>query len=214
MTTVEAWLQLWKGLGASACPAQAHGLGGASGAFERFAADYAGLAAKPASSPQDLEDRLRELQALAQRFYAGILPAWPAASSRGLAAASLAWAGQVAEIAQATAQAFAARLARADRPQTLRLAFDAWIDCAEAAFQCVARKSAFAAAQAALCNELVRLRAGQQGLLEQASRLAGVPTRGEVDALHDSVRELRRQLAARPAPAPVQRAPRRRGPPR
>ena len=119
----------------------------------------------------------------------------------------------LAEIGRATASAFVARLGGGDPPRTLRATVDAWIDCAERAFQSAAHSDAFAQAQARLLNELVRLRIHEQALLEQASRLAGVPTRAEVDALHDSVQELKAELARRPAaPAATAAVPRKKRP--
>jgi hypothetical protein len=97
----------------------------------------------------------------------------------------------------ATASGFARRLEAEPRPATLRAAFDAWVDAAEDAFRDVAFTAGFTQAQAALCNELVRLRSRQQGALDDAMRLTGMPSRGEVDALHDTVRELKAALAAR-----------------
>ncbi|MCX7058374.1 MAG: hypothetical protein NTZ79_14670 [Proteobacteria bacterium] len=184
MGDLDAWLQLWKGLSVPTGPAAAEALGGASAAFTRFASDYARLAAQPPASPVEQARWLAGLEVLARSFYAGVLPAAPIGTPV-LAAASAAWSAQLGVIARDTAARFAA--------------FDAWIECAEAAFQQAARGEAFAAAQAQLFNELVRLRAAQQALAEQAARLAGVPSRAEVDALHDTLRSLRAELAARPA---------------
>ncbi|MEI8297888.1 MAG: poly(R)-hydroxyalkanoic acid synthase subunit PhaE [Pseudomonadota bacterium] len=206
MGGLDAWLQLWKGLSVPAGPAAAEALGGASAAFTRFASDYARLAAKLPASPAEQARWLAELETLARSFYAGVLPAAPIGTPV-LAAAFAAWSAQLGVIARDTATRFAVRLATAPAPATLRETFDAWIDCAEAAFQQAARGEAFVAAQAQLFNELVRLRAGQQALAEQAARLAGVPSRAEVDALHDSLRSLRAELAARPAKRARRRRP-------
>ncbi len=189
-------MRLWTGPAAGS----AGGLGAATAAFERFATDYARLATLPCATPAEWE-------ALARRLAAEVLPAWPAAPAPGAAEGG---ATVMAAMGAATAQGFARRLAAAPRPATLRGAFDAWVDAAEAAFREVAFSPAFTGAQAALCNELVRLKSQQQGALDEAMRLVGMPSRGEVDALHDRVRELQAALAAREAPAP--RARRRRKP--
>ena len=116
---------------------------------------------------------------------------------------------------RATAISFAARLAAPEPPATLRATFDAWIDCAEAAFQAAAHSEAFAQAQARLFNEFVRAKARQQTLIERLAKSAGVPTRSEVDALHDELRALKGELAAaRATPAAPRAAPRRRAPPK
>ncbi len=198
---VPRWSGPWAaGTDPSAPPAEP---GDAGAAFVRFAADFARIGA-PLAAASDPAARARlegDLEALAQRFFAGAVPSWPAQTGQGAewAVALQAWSIVLAEIARATASAFVARLRAADAPRTLRATFDAWIDCAEGSFQSAAHSDAFAQAQARLLNELVRLRIRQQELLEQASRLAGVPTRREVDALHDSVLELKAELARRPA---------------
>jgi hypothetical protein len=182
---LDAWLRLWAGPGAG----PAGGLGMASAAFQRFAADYAQLAAKPGATRAEWE-------ALGRRLSAEIMPAWPV----GLApAAAEGGAAALAAMSAAIASGFARRLKAEPRPATLRAAFDAWVDAAEEAFRATAFTDGFTAAQAALCNELVRLRSSQQATLDEAMRLAGMPSRGEVDALHDSVRELREALASREA---------------
>ena len=189
------------------------GLEDAGAAFARFAADFARIGAPlaAASDPAARAQLEQQLEALAQHLVAGAVPSWPAQPGQGAewAVALQTWSMVLAEIARATASAFVARLRGADPPRTLRATFDAWIDCAERAFQSAAHSDAFAQAQARLLNELVRLRIRQQALLEQASRLAGLPTRREVDALHDSMQQLKAELARRPAaPAATARAPR------
>ena len=194
---LEAWLKLWTGPAAG----PAGGLGGAAESFQRFAADYARLGTLAGTGHSDWE-------AAARRLTAELLPAWPAgvgpATAEGAAAA-------LASMTAATAAGFVRRLQAQPQPRTLRATFDAWVDAAEEAFRSVAFTASFTATQAAFCNELVRLRAAQQGFVDEAARLTGLPSRGEVDALHDTVRELRRELAERASPAPPRR-PRRRKP--
>jgi hypothetical protein len=188
-------------------------LGPAGSAFARFAQDFArcyeqGRGARSAEDSARLDG---ELQALAQRFHASAIPAWPVLNAAGSEwpAALAAWSMVLAEIARDTAARFAARLASSLSPPTLRSAFDAWIDCAEAAFQAAAHSEAFAAAQARLINELVAVRGRQQALIEQGARALGLPTRSEVDGLHAAIRELRRGLdEARNAAPPRPAAPR------
>jgi hypothetical protein len=193
-------------------------LGGAGSAFARFAQDFARSfeQGQGARSAEDFARRNGELQALAQRFHASAIPAWPTQNAAGSEwpAALAAWSMVLADIARDTAARFAARLASSQPPATLRAGFDAWIDCAEAAFQAAAHSEAFAAAQARLVNELVAVRGRQQALIEQGARALGLPTRSEIDGLHAAIRELRRGLdAARSAKAPQPASPgaRRRG---
>jgi len=194
--TLDAWLQLWTGPGAG----PAGGLGMATAAFQRFATDYVRLAATPGATRADWE-------ALARRLAAEVMPAWPVGLAPGAAEGG---AAALAAMSTATASGFARRLQAEPRPATLRAAFDAWVDAAEEAFRATAFTDGFTAAQAALCNELVRLRSNQQRALDEAMRLAGMPSRGEVDALHDTVRELREALASRDARTGAPRRRRRR----
>jgi poly(hydroxyalkanoate) synthase III subunit E len=188
-------------------------LGGAGSAFARFAQDFARCyeQGQGTGSAEDFARRNGELQALAQRFHASAIPAWPALNAAGSEwpAALAAWSMVLADISRDSAARFAARLASSQPPATLRAAFDAWIDCAEAAFQAAAHSAAFAAAQARLINELVAVRGRQLALIEQGARALGLPTRSEVDGLHAAIRELRRGLdEARNAPPPRPAAPR------
>jgi hypothetical protein len=226
MDNPDAWLNEWRSLGqaewqrwlgaglAGAGSAPPAALQVAAAAFTTFADEFGRLARSAAGAGPAQAERLRgELETLAQDFFARVLPPWPSWPGQGAewAAALGAWSSVLAEIARATATAFAARLAAPDPPATLRATFDAWIDCAEGAFQSAAHSEAFAQAQARLFNELVRARARQQSLIEQLARGVGVPTRSEVDALHDELRALKAELAAARSATP---AARRKRPPR
>jgi hypothetical protein len=220
----DPWQQAWAAFQrATTQGAGGAGLADARAAFEAFAADYVRLA-RLATPPAGRGTKVAELAALwrtsAARLVEGVAPTAAASGTApAFQAALAAWAAIQAGIATDTAERFAARLVAPPRPATLRAAFDAFIDCAEAAFHAAARTDAFAAAQARLLNELVRLRAEQQRLVDQTARLAGLPVRAEVDALYDSVRALGAELAALKAAArPAARAPkvrpaRRRGAP-
>ena len=150
------------------------------------------------SSPREPAATSAELTQFAQRLFSQALPRWPAAD-----AALPEWAraletinAVLADAARDAATRYAALLRAEAAPTTLRGLFDAWIDCAEAAFQSVAHTERYASAQAALLNEFVTLCARQQELAERASRALGQPTRAEVDALHSTLRELKAELAA------------------
>lgn len=95
-----------------------------------------------------------------------------------------------------------------------RALFDLWIDAAEEAYADIALSPRFRDAYAALVNSQMRLRAGVQAEVEQASAQLGMPTRTELDSAHRKIvqleRELRRlrdmvqaQAAATPDPAPA-----------
>ncbi len=200
-----AWKRLGEGfLGGTGVPP---GPVDATAAFARFAADYAALS-RPAAGPAAPEawNRFtRDLHALADRFVGSAVPTWPAPAAAGAEWASAvdAWAKVLADISTETARRFATSLA-ADPPATLRATFDRFIDSAEGAYQVAAHSDAFIAAQARLLNEFVRARGRQQEFLERGARALGLPTRSEVDALYDQLRELR---ATAPLPsAPQKRA--------
>jgi hypothetical protein len=211
MDNTEPWLAHLRGLAESvgglpgwrAAPG-VPGLGEASAAFARFAEDY-GRLTRPAGAAGSAEQHARfhaELRALAERLVGTALPAWAGASGAGpdLRSALEAWSGVLSGIASDTAARFAARLSGPEPPATLRAAFDAWIDCAEDAFQQAAHGETFVTGQARLLNALVAERARQQELVDRGARALGLPTRAEVDGLHDALRDLRMQLAAATPP--------------
>ena len=168
----------------------------------RFAELARSTAPPPAAGPSAAAGAAagvsEELAAFARRLFSQALPRWPGAD-----AAFPEWAralenfnAVLAEAAREAATRYGALLRGESAPTTLRGLFDAWIDCAEAAFQSAAHTERYASAQATLINEFATLRARQQELAERAARALGQPTRAEVDALHATVRELRAELAA------------------
>ena len=155
------------------------------------AAAAGGATAGGAAAPQELLE-------FAQRLFSQALPRW-----QGAEAAAPEWAralasmnAVLADAARDAATRYAGLLRGEVAPSTLRGLIDAWIDCAEAAFQSAAHTERYASAQAALLNEFVTLRGRQQELAEWASRALGQPTRAEVDALHATLRELKGELDA------------------
>ena len=214
----KAWLAEWQRLSegvlarAGRPPDGRGGLEDAGAAFAYFADAYARLAPPAAGTTgaaggEDWQRFIKELGALAEGFVSGAFPAWPAPAggSAAWSAALRDWSQVLAGIAADTARRFATRHA-ADPSISLRATFDRWIDCAEAAYQSAARSDAFVAAHARLVNEFVAERGRQHALLERGARAFGMPTRAEVDALHDTVRALREAEKAPAPPAPKPRA--------
>lgn len=78
--------------------------------------------------------------------------------------------------------------------QTPRALFDLWVDAAEQAYAAIALSPDFRAAYGELVNAQMRLRAGIQGEIEQASAQLGMPTRTELDGAHRKIVELERAL--------------------
>lgn len=98
-----------------------------------------------------------------------------------------------------------------------RALFDLWVDAAEEAYAEIALSQEFRKVYAELANAQMRLRAGIQAQIEQASRLFDLPTRSELDGAHRKIVELERAVrrlrdAVAPGqggpPAPAQPSPR------
>jgi Poly(R)-hydroxyalkanoic acid synthase subunit (PHA_synth_III_E) len=116
------------------------------------------------------------------------------------------------EIANTAAQRFVARLgaaatAPATPEQALKL-YELWVSCAEEAYAATVHKEEFAHLQAELANTSAALLVEQRRHAEALVRAFGLPTRSEVDALYEQLKELRRQLAERTAESTRSAAPR------
>lgn len=102
-----------------------------------------------------------------------------------------------------------AQRAEQGRPlQTLRELYELWIDCGEAAFARIAHDEAFIATQAACGNALSELKRAQGVLIEQWLKAHDLPTRSELNGVHQRLRDLQArvaelgaQSAGMPAPA-------------
>lgn len=107
----------------------------------------------------------------------------------------------VEQIRQALDDAFALfekRLGEHETPgsqlTSARAMFDLWIEVAEEAYAKVALSDAFQQVYASLGNAQMRLRSAVQREVEQISERVGLPTRTEMDAAHQRIAELERQL--------------------
>jgi hypothetical protein len=72
-------------------------------------------------------------------------------------------------------------------------AYDEWIASAEAAYATLAHGAAFARLLGELCNTLNALKVQRGKLLEYFARQLDLPTRAEIDSLHQQIRALRKQ---------------------
>jgi hypothetical protein len=72
-------------------------------------------------------------------------------------------------------------------------AYDEWIESAEAAYATLAHGATFARLLGELCNTLNALKVQRGKLLEYFARQLDLPTRAEVDSLHQQIRALREQ---------------------
>ncbi len=93
---------------------------------------------------------------------------------------------------------FEDKLAEREAPgrqvQSVRALFDLWIDAAEDAYAKIALSQEFREVYGRLVDAQMRVRAGVQNAVEQASALFGMPTRTELDGAHRKIVALERQV--------------------
>ncbi len=77
---------------------------------------------------------------------------------------------------------------------SVRAAYDLWVDCAEEAYADVASGDEFPRIQARLTNTLMVLKRHEQQMAEELQAALNVPTRGELNTTHARVQGLRREL--------------------
>jgi class III poly(R)-hydroxyalkanoic acid synthase PhaE subunit len=86
------------------------------------------------------------------------------------------------------------RLQSGATPGSMKEMYDLWVEAAETVYAKAAHGSAFMQAQAELANAASQLRTAQRELLEEWSRQFDLPTRAELNTLHQQVRELQAAL--------------------
>jgi class III poly(R)-hydroxyalkanoic acid synthase PhaE subunit len=89
-----------------------------------------------------------------------------------------------------------ARAGSDDPVQGFRELYDLWVECSEQVFSTVAHSSAYAHLQGELGNASMRLRARMQKVIEQGLKQFDLPTRSELNSLHQQVRLLKQKVAA------------------
>ena len=130
--------------------------------------------------------------------------------------ASSAYAALMAKAQQEAFLIFENRLIDHEEPgrqlQSARALFDLWIDAAEEGYAEIALSPEFREVYGRLVNAQMRVRAGVQRMVEDASAQLGMPTRSELDGAHRKlaqlereVRRLRDALAAAPRPGGARR---------
>jgi len=109
------------------------------------------------------------------------------------------------------ALAFAAQLTTSQRDasksgspdlESLRAAYDAWIECAEEAYARVAHSDSFSSALAELMNAVSALRTEAQANCEVWAKALDLPTRSELNAVIRRVGSLEAQLRSKGASRP------------
>jgi class III poly(R)-hydroxyalkanoic acid synthase PhaE subunit len=86
------------------------------------------------------------------------------------------------------------RLKGGAAPATLKEIYDLWVDSAETVYAQAARSAAFVQAQAELTNATSELRTAQRDLLEEWARQFDLPTRAELNSIHQQLRDLKAAL--------------------
>src|SRR5262249_13008118 len=88
----------------------------------------------------------------------------------------------------------APRLKSGAAPGSLKEIYDLWVDSAEGVYAQAARSAAFVQAQAELTNATSQLRSAQRELLEEWARQFDLPTRAELNSIHQQLRDLKAAL--------------------
>lgn len=91
-------------------------------------------------------------------------------------------------------QQVAARAQLAEPIRSFQQLYTLWIECGERAYAQAAHDAEFIRLQAEFANRALRMRNVQRRLAERMARALDLPTRGEVNALHLQVRDLKRRL--------------------
>src|SRR5262249_52369795 len=104
-----------------------------------------------------------------------------------------------AQLAQGWAEAnqkFASTMSKQLAPEaaTPKAALKLWLACADEAFRARHRSTAFLDAQRTVMRAGIDYLLAERDLFEQFMEPAGLPTRSEIDELHKTVQQLKRQI--------------------
>ena len=92
------------------------------------------------------------------------------------------------------AERVAPRIKSGGAAGSLKEIYDLWVDSAESVYAQAARNAAFVQAQAELTNATSQLRSAQRELLEEWARQFDLPTRAELNSVHQQLRDLKAAL--------------------
>jgi class III poly(R)-hydroxyalkanoic acid synthase PhaE subunit len=81
------------------------------------------------------------------------------------------------------------RLQSGSMPSSMKEIYDLWVETAEGAYSQAAHGAAFMSAQAELSNAMSQLRIAQREMFEEWARQFDLPTRAELNTLHQQVRQ-------------------------
>jgi hypothetical protein len=142
----------------------------------------------------------------AERRYAGVLQAWMTLRRRGLEHNTVVLQAWLQAAGRFTEQLAAGTTADA-KTFDAKAALAVWIETANTQLLETQRSERFLQTQAAMIRATTELRLAQQDLVEHFGKQYGFPTRTELDDVHRTVTELRRELRALrrepKVPAPV-----------
>ncbi len=105
------------------------------------------------------------------------------------------WNDIIGKALRELAERLAPRLKSGAVPGSLKEVYDLWVDSAESVYAQAARGAAFVQAQAELTNATSQLRSAQRELLEEWAKQFDLPTRAELNSVHQQLRELKAALA-------------------
>jgi class III poly(R)-hydroxyalkanoic acid synthase PhaE subunit len=106
------------------------------------------------------------------------------------------WNDIIGKALRELAERLAPRLKSGATPGSMKEIYDLWVDSAESVYAQAARASSFVQAQAELTNATSQLRTAQRELLEEWARQFDLPTRTELNSIHQQLRELKAALAS------------------
>lgn len=154
------------------------GIPGMAG-FPGAGAAFAGPALGPTREQQESWQRLLQLTARSTQAQLQVSSQWNDIIGRSL---------------RELAERVAPRLKSGAAPGSLKEIYDLWVDSAESVYAQAARSGAFVQAQAELTNASSQLRTAQRELLEEWAKQFDLPTRAELNSIHQQLRDLKAAL--------------------
>ena len=107
------------------------------------------------------------------------------------------WNDIIGKALRELAERLAPRLKSGATPGSMKEIYDLWVDAAETVYAQAARGGAFVQAQAELTNATSQLRSAQRELLEEWAKQFDLPTRAELNSIHQQLRDLKAALAGK-----------------
>ena len=164
--------------------AQAGGFGALPTGFPGFSPSaFTGLFNAPALGPaREQQQSLQRMSQLAARC------------GQAQLAVVNHWNDIIGKALRELGERLAPKLKSGATPASIKEVYDLWVDSAEGVYAQVARNAGFVQAQAELTNALSSLRSAQRELVEEWSRQFDLPTRAEINSIHQQLRELKAAL--------------------